>query len=119
MCDRVVVMNLGEVVLDTRMQDAAAASRVHVLRLKDAPDEQTRLSAAALPGVEKVEQLEAATLRIEHDGNVQTLDGIVASLSSLGVRELRPERGTLEQLFANLTQGAPANISPHAKVPSC
>jgi len=110
MCDRVIMMHLGHIVIDAPLQDATARECAHVTRLRDAPDEALRKALEQIPGVRSVEIIDAHTLRIQHDGSGETQDATVARLAAHGLREWGPERDGLERLFSTLTQGH--TISP-------
>jgi ABC-2 type transport system ATP-binding protein len=112
MCDRVVMMHLGRIVVDAPLRDATGHACVHVTRLRDVPDEAFQLALAQVPGVRRVECIDSHTLRIEHDGSEQAQDVAVKRLSTHGLREWRPERDGLEQLFSTLTQGHAVNPGP-------
>ena len=111
MCDRVIMMHLGNIVVDAPLQDAAGRVSTHVARLRDVPDATFRVTLQQLPGVHTVALLDANTLRIEHNGGDQTLDSTVDQLRALGLREWRPERDGLEELFSTLTQRSPTKPS--------
>lgn len=107
MCDRVLMLHLGELVLDAPLVDAAGEALAHLVRVRDMPDDAHRAALEQQRGIASVQVVEPHTLRVEHDGAAATVDAMMATLFTHGVRELRPERSGLEQLFANLTQASP------------
>jgi ABC-2 type transport system ATP-binding protein len=103
-CDRVQIINNGELVLsDTidglthRMQ---SSSLVVALRQPPATEQ-----LAAIEGITAVEQLEGNRLRLSHAPQHNPAEAIVerAVAAGWGLYELTPERLSLEDVFVNIT----------------
>lgn len=124
-CDRVVIINRGSIVaegtpaeLDRRLRGQDEV----VLVLRDAPPD-TAARLQALPGVSGVRPspqgaLTAFTLTA-HDSEA-TAEAVFRAAAAAGwtVRELRPHRAALEEIFAQLTVNAPAESAPATEVAS-
>jgi len=101
-CDRVLVLDEGRVALDARLADLAersvTATRI-ALERSPAPAE-----LAALSGVSGVESLGDGHWRLRHAAD-WPVDGLTARALSggWGLRQLVPERCSLEQRFFELT----------------
>jgi len=103
-CDRVQIINKGELVLsDTidgltrRMQTSSL-----VVALRQPPAIET---LQALPGIDAVERLEDGRLRLSHAPEANPAESIVehAVAEKWGLYELTPERLSLEDVFVNIT----------------
>jgi len=125
-CSRVVVIAKGKLVAEGTMDELSRKRRAAGLRIVVRGDEATALRVASgTSGVRKAE-IEAAadpetcSLRctwdksIDHADAARATEAIVAALlaASCHVREVRPMRSSLEELFAELTGGAPVAPMP-------
>ncbi|GAB4296812.1 MAG: ABC transporter ATP-binding protein [Thiohalomonadaceae bacterium] len=104
-CDRVQIINKGELVLadsidglTRRMQHAAL--RV-VLRFPPAVDK-----LHAIAGVQEVERLEEGRFRLHHAPEVNPAEAVAAAAvqHGWGLLELTPEHASLEDIFVQLTR---------------
>ena len=113
-CDRVLMLNHGRILLDRPLADITRSDQnIHNIFLRDPCSPQQLRQLGDLRGVHEVVMLKEHGLRIEHDGEDTTLDAIVASCSSLGIRELSEQQHSLEELFIALT------LSDTAEADSC
>ncbi len=105
LCDRVIVINLGEIVADDSvnnlMHSKAKATAIIVEFSGDVNGEVLRL----IPGIKKIEQINSFSFRLE------PLEGIdlraevfrFAADHSLSLRGLKQEESSLEEIFRSLT----------------
>jgi ABC-2 type transport system ATP-binding protein len=112
-CDRVQIINQGELVLSDdidgltrRMQSSSLAV---ALRQPPALDELNKLD-----GVTAVEALEDGRLRVSHTPESNPAEAIVekAVAAGWGLYELTPERLSLEDVFVNITTTDHAGVTP-------
>ncbi len=100
-CDRVLVLHEGAVVLDRRLEALDAAPRATRVAFARPPGEE---ALRALDGVAALEPLGPGRWRLVHgpEGFGEALvEAAVAG--GWGLRELTPERRTLEEVFVELT----------------
>ncbi|MFH1491621.1 MAG: ATP-binding cassette domain-containing protein [Pseudomonadota bacterium] len=113
-CDRVVIINRGQIVAD---DDTEALKRSSVrrreihLRLLNAPLEDVRERLSGIPGVFSVEEEEAdegaaLALRLESESDIDLRENIYGSIKETDwvLIELRQETKTLETIFRELTK---------------
>lgn len=103
-CNRVQILHAGRLVHSARLdqRDAAAQPGVWIIALRDPPAEH---AIVLLPGVRAVETLGAGRFRVECDGADAVSDALIREAAECrwGLRELTPERPSLEQVFVDLT----------------
>lgn len=113
LCDRVVVINKGEIVADDRLENLMARSAEAPGIIVDFENEVSTDSLAALPGIVSVTKLvNAAGV---HQYKVQPAAGAdvraeifrFAADKKLSLIGLRQEEGSLENIFRELTTHAP------------
>jgi ABC-2 type transport system ATP-binding protein len=119
-CSRVIVIAKGQLVAEGTMDELSRKRRAAGLVIVLRGDEAAALRvASAAAGVARAEVARTdagvCTLHctwektIDDAGAAQAAESIVAALLAAGghVREVRPMRSSLEELFAELTGGAP------------
>ena len=111
MCDRVLMMHLGQLVLDTPLAQAAEHQHRYVVRLRDAASAEVRDSLREAPGISSCEWPDERTLHVSLDGNPETLDALVAHVAPFGLRELSGAEDSLEHLFMTLSEAEPPGAS--------
>jgi ABC-2 type transport system ATP-binding protein len=103
-CNRVQILHEGRLVYAERLGGVhtGAQPTVWVVAFREPP---TTPELAALPGVLAVEALSAGRFRVQCDGRQAAADALVAQSVARrwGLRELTPERPSLEQVFVALT----------------
>jgi ABC-2 type transport system ATP-binding protein len=103
-CDRVQIINQGELVLSDDIEGLTrrmqSSSLMVALRRPPAVDELTTIE-----GITAVESLEDGRLRISHTPECHPAEAIVekAVASDWGLYELTPERLSLEDVFVDIT----------------
>ena len=111
-CDRVQIINKGELVLSDsidglthRMQ---SSSLLVALRQPPAIEQLT-----AIDGVTAAESLDGNRLRLSHEPQTDPAEAIVerAVAEGWGLYELTPERLSLEDVFVNITTTEPVSES--------
>ncbi len=112
-CDRVVIMHQGELVAQGPVSDLHTdAGRTLEARVRG-PAEEVMQALEGVSGVEVVEMVgeqdseEVASYRISGDLGQQTQEEVAAAIlgSGWGLQQLNPQKETLEQVFARLTEG--------------
>ncbi len=116
-CDRVLIIHQGRLVLDESVEDlhrrhAAARLRIALRRPPDAAELRT------LQGIEAVETVDGNRFVLHHGADRDPVDALVELAASRrwGLYELIPERHTLEETFVQLTCGE-ASPPPAAEEP--
>ncbi len=107
-CTQVQIIHKGSLVLNDSIEGLEQQMRASslVVALHQEPD-LTRL--AAVPAVQKIDALGEQRYRIFHDKEqnpAEELAGIIVS-SGWGLRELTPERRSMEQIFIDITRHNP------------
>ena len=105
-CDRVQILHEGRLVLDEDLAQLSKKQRPHSTRVKfRRPPSRTALTGLA--GVERVEALDADTLRLHHTVDEALAERIVAAsvAGDWGLYELVSESRSLEEIFVELTFG--------------
>ncbi|MEX2516290.1 MAG: ABC transporter ATP-binding protein [Gammaproteobacteria bacterium] len=103
-CDRVLIIHQGELVLDRPLAELAGTTpglRIGLLR----PPAISVL--AAMPGVTRVSGIDANHFYLEHSGGQAFAEQFAAQAvaSDWGLTELTPDAESLENLFIRLTGG--------------
>lgn len=103
-CDRVQIINRGQLVLSDTIEGLGARmqSSSLLLGLRHAPDATVLQS---VNGVQAVETLEDGRLRLRHDPDGSPAEALaeLAVAEGWGLYELTPERLSLEDVFVNIT----------------
>ncbi|MHB1566364.1 MAG: ATP-binding cassette domain-containing protein [Acidiferrobacter sp.] len=107
-CDRVQIINKGEIVLNEKIDDLdrrLCSSVIHVTFRR--PPELARISA--LPGIRAVTADSDTRVRIFHEPTADPSDALMrlATDCAWGLIEMAPERQSLESLFVELTATPP------------
>lgn len=110
LCDRVIVINLGEIVADDtvenlmRTQSKSVAIMVEFSGLVDA--EMLRL----IPGIRKLDRINHSTFLLEPEEGVDLRAAVFrfAADHSLSLLGLRQQENTLEEIFRQLTINQPS-----------
>ena len=103
-CNRVLIIHEGRLVLDKKLDSLQGEVREQKLRVTfkrpPSPD-----ALAAIGGIDSVEQLSAQRFRICFKPDADALDALVqrASSSCWGLSEMVPETDSLEETFMRLT----------------
>lgn len=106
LCDRVIIVMNGQVRADARLADLAESNDAIVVL--ESKQEDATATLRALPGVRSVEALEAdgghMALRVQgkRDSDLCPAIFAVAAQKQWPLRELRPDRRTLEGVFNQL-----------------
>ncbi|MCU0936214.1 MAG: ABC transporter ATP-binding protein, partial [Gammaproteobacteria bacterium] len=108
-CDRVLIIHQGRLVLDERVDRLALGLNEPALRatLRRPP---TEVELLALPGVQTVELGEGGRVTLRFQDGEDPTEALVAraAASGWGLAELAPQRRSLEELFVQLTCGEDA-----------
>lgn len=108
-CDRVQIINKGSLVLSDTIEGLQrhlkSAALLVAFRQAPAPTE-----LEGLPGVRGVEQQPDGRIRVLHDPEHDPSEHVVrlAAERNWGLKEIAPERASLEQIFVELTTTEPA-----------
>ena len=105
-CDRVQILHEGRLVLDESLAQLSKSRRPRSTRVKfRRPPARTALTG--LGGVERVEMLDADTLRLHHSPDEALAERIVTAsvAGDWGLYELLSESRSLEEIFVELTFG--------------
>ena len=109
LADRIVIINAGRIVaVDTTENLTATVQRAQRLRLEvDGPAAAVRDRLQAVPGVQRLENLEGEHARfiVESDRDVDLRDKLAAAVvkSGWGLLELERLEPTLEDIFLSIT----------------
>jgi ABC-2 type transport system ATP-binding protein len=101
-CDRVQIIHAGCTVFNDNLSGVGERRGIQALILgfRAPPSNEALLQ---IPGVEAVETLDPGRLRLVHTGGAVPETVVKASVqNNWGLRELTPERPTLEQIFMDL-----------------
>jgi ABC-2 type transport system ATP-binding protein len=105
LCDRVIVINKGEIVADDKLdrilQSHGGGAVIHVQFERDVAQDQLK----SLPGVKEVQALEGSKYRVTSDGTVDVRPEIFrfAADNNLSLIGLKQEENSLENIFRDLT----------------
>ena len=106
LCDRVLIINQGNIVLDKPLEQLKGDQQIEsiVLGLKQPPEMDSLLSIHGVVGVETIDE---NTLKLRFSEGVDATDEIVekAVQESWGLFKLTQEDTSLESVFMNLTYG--------------
>ena len=106
LCDRVLIINQGNIVLDKPLEQLQGDQQIEsiVLGLKHPPEMDSLLSIHGVVGVETIDE---NTLKLRFSEGVDATDEIVekAVQESWGLFKLTQEDTSLESVFMNLTYG--------------
>jgi len=116
-CDRVLILDEGRVALDAALDDLADVSVTTTRIALEFPPSMEEL--VALPGVHRVESLADGRWRLHHAAS-WPVDGLTrrALGAGWGLRELVPERCSLEQRFFDLTKRDLGTDQPGGTAPA-
>lgn len=107
LCDRVLIINQGNIVLDKPLEQLKGDQQIEsiMLGLKHPPEMDAILSIDGVVGVETIDE---TTLKLRFSEGTDATDEIVAKAveESWGLFKLTPEDTSLESVFMNLTYGA-------------
>jgi gliding motility-associated transport system ATP-binding protein len=107
LCDRVLIINQGNIVLDQPMQQIQSDSNKtdHIeITLRRPPALEELLN---IEGVASAESINKDTLRINFNNEIDATDAIVekAAIEKWGLYKLNPDDASLESIFMQLTYG--------------
>ena len=115
-CERVLVMRRGELVVDARLDELQEASGLLVTVDGGAP-EAIREALAGVPGVRAAEPLASAAgpHRFRLAAAAETAPAVASAVTGAGfaLHALEPERRDLETLFAEVNEAADAREVAH------
>lgn len=103
-CQRVLIMRAGELVLDSRLDALRGQPVLQVVTGREAGE-----ALGSVPGVEQVEHLPASAEGAFHyrlQASAETAPGVASALAAAGVPLLclQPERQDLERVFARVNE---------------
>jgi ABC-2 type transport system ATP-binding protein len=105
-CDRVLIINEGKLVLDQRLDSLHQDKKKTSIRMafKKPPAIETIM---AISGIEAVELIDDQRFLISFDPNSEVTDKLTqqAATSCWGLFEMIPETDLLEEIFVQLTGG--------------
>jgi len=103
-CDRVQIINKGEIVLNDSVSGLQRYMQVSSTLVSFRQAVQTH-ELSDLPHIDSVEQLDDLSFRIHYDPQHNPVDGIVkrAVDKDWGLLELTPEKRSLEEIFVDIT----------------
>lgn len=109
LCDRVIVINLGEIVADDTVDNlmkSQAKSPAIIVDFSDTVNEET---LRLLPGLKKLERINSSAFRLEaHEGiDLRAEVFRFAADHALSLRGLKQEESSLEEIFRELTVNHP------------
>jgi ABC-2 type transport system ATP-binding protein len=108
-CDRVQIINKGDLVMSDTIDGLARhlKSAALIVSLRNAPNPA---ELEQVPGVREVSRLEDGCWRITHEPAQDPAEQLVrlSVERGWGLREIGPERASLEQIFVELTTREPA-----------
>ena len=107
-CDRVQILRKGRLILDDTI--AGLERRMELGRLRVAFAEPPPASLLIeLPGVEAVESLEDGGYLLDHRLDIEVAETVAQQAAANGwrLRELTPQRRSIEELFVELLQDEP------------
>lgn len=103
-CDHVQIINRGQLVLNDTIEGVRHRIRAHSLFLafRNAPD---IAALAALPGIHEVRREDDGRFQIFHEPGQDPTEQVLrlAAEGGWGLQEITPAKGSLEQLFVELT----------------
>ncbi len=104
-CDRVQIINRGRLVMSDSIEALTRRGETANLRLRLVRPPQAEAIRAAIPGLEAVASLDdgAFRLRLAEGGATAEQVAQIAVERGWGLRELTPERRSLEQIFVDIT----------------
>jgi ABC-2 type transport system ATP-binding protein len=105
LCDRVVVINKGEIVADDRLENLVAKQSEHRSVIVEFEQDVSAEEMQLIAGVESVEQLDGHRYRIVSLSSVDLRPEIFrfAADKNLSLVGLKQEESSLENIFAALT----------------
>jgi ABC-2 type transport system ATP-binding protein len=114
-CDRVQIINKGEIVLTDSVNGLQRYMQVSSTLVSFRTALQTH-QLSDLPDVESVERLDDHTFRIHYQPQRNPADAIVrrAVEKDWGLMELTPEKRSLEEIFVDITTAEPTEVERDA-----
>ena len=108
-CTQVQIINKGKLVLNDSIEGLEQQMRASslVIELQKVPD---LAQLASLTAIQKIDDLGEQRYRIFHDKEVNPAEQVAELVvnSGWGLRELTPERRSMEQIFIDITRQTPA-----------
>ena len=104
-CDRVVIINLGQIVADSTVKDLQASRQGAVRITAEFGDAIETAPLAALPGVQSVAEREGNVYEIHSDGTSDVRAAVfqLAAQQNWILLGLRQQENSLEEVFRQLT----------------
>jgi ABC-2 type transport system ATP-binding protein len=118
-CDRALVISKGRLVAQGSIAELREHRRSRGLRIEVDSAERAAAALSQVDSIEKLEKVGPATFVAWWREGVLELDRAAESVaralvsSGVGLRELSPVKASLEQVFAELTEGP--NAGPHPR----
>lgn len=105
LCDRVIVINKGQIVADDKLEHILQSQGGTVVILVQFEKEVSPTQLKSLPGVKEVEVLDDFKYRVVSDGNADLRPEIFrfAADNNLSLIGLKQEENSLENIFRDLT----------------
>lgn len=109
LCDRVIVINLGEIVADDTVDNLMRSQTKSLAIIVEFSGDINEEVLNQIPGLKKLERINVSSFRLEaHEGvDLQAEVFRFAADHSLSLRGLRQEESSLEEIFRELTVNHP------------
>lgn len=105
LCDRVIVINLGEIVADDSVENLLRNQSKSMTIIVDFSGDVNEEVLRQIPGIKKMDRLNASSFRLESNGGVDLRAEVFrfAADHSLSLRGLKQQENSLEEIFRELT----------------
>ncbi len=105
LCDRVIVINLGEIVADNTVDNLMRSQTKSLAIMVEFSGDVNEEVLNQVPGLKKLDRINASSFRLEaHEGvDLRAEVFRFAAAHSLSLRGLRQEESSLEEIFRELT----------------
>jgi ABC-2 type transport system ATP-binding protein len=109
LCDRVIVINRGEIVADDKLSSLLGNTGARSSVVVEFDGSVNASDLEGINGVEKVEELSPGTFRLTAAGNTDLRPGVfrLAADKQLSMVGLKQEENSLEEIFRTLTSQQP------------
>jgi ABC-2 type transport system ATP-binding protein len=111
LCDRVIIINKGDIVVDSMLSELLHQRGEHVLLVAEFAQEVSESTLTAIEGVIDVSSMNRGTykLTVRPGSDVRASLFRMAADQNLALIGLRQEENSLEAIFQQLTQGVTAD----------
>jgi ABC-2 type transport system ATP-binding protein len=109
LCDRVIVINMGEIVADDTVDNLMRSQTKSMAIVVDFSGEVNEEVLGLIPGIKNLSRLSASSFRLEPLEGVDLSEAVFrfATDHSLSLRGLRQHESSLEEIFKTLTETHP------------